>query len=88
MVAVFPKLCLWRRSLCSILGGIGPGKLYRATLKLSKNFSGQTNAKDTAISRKVVGKTVHAIIPEGNMGYDQYAVLDNAAFEPTIVAFL
>ena len=26
------KLCLWRRSLCSNLGGIGPEKLYRATL--------------------------------------------------------
>ena len=30
--AIFPKLCLWRRSLCSNLGGIGPEKLYRATL--------------------------------------------------------
>ena len=25
----------------------------------------------TAISRKVVVKTVHATIPKGNMGYDQ-----------------
>ena len=25
---------------------------------------------DTAISRKVVGKKVHATIPKGNMGYD------------------
>ena len=32
VVAIFPKLCLWRRSLCSNLGGIGPEKLYRATL--------------------------------------------------------
>ena len=32
VVAVFPKLCLWRRSLCSNLGGIDPEKLYRATL--------------------------------------------------------
>ena len=32
VVAIFPKLCLWRRSLCSNFGGIGPGKLYRATL--------------------------------------------------------
>ena len=32
VVAIFPKLCLWRRSLCSKLGGIGPEKLYRATL--------------------------------------------------------
>ena len=33
VVAIFPKLCLWRRSLCSNLGGIDPEKLYRATLK-------------------------------------------------------
>ena len=32
VVAVFPNLCLWRRSLCSNLGGIDPEKLYRATL--------------------------------------------------------
>ena len=34
VVAILPKLCLWRRSLCSNLGGIGPEKLYRATLSL------------------------------------------------------
>ena len=33
VVAIFPKLCLWRRSLCSNLGGTGPEKLYRATLR-------------------------------------------------------
>ena len=33
VVAIFPKLCLWQRTLCSNLGGIGPEKLYRATLK-------------------------------------------------------
>ena len=32
VVAIFPKLCLWRRSLCSNLGGTGLEKLYRATL--------------------------------------------------------
>ena len=32
MRAIFPKLCLWRRSLWSNLGGIGLEKLYRATL--------------------------------------------------------
>ena len=42
----------------------------------------------TAISRKVVEKTVHATIPKGNMGYDQYTVLDNVAVEPTFNAFL
>ena len=33
VVPFFPKLCLWRRSLCSNLRGIGPKKLYRATLR-------------------------------------------------------
>ena len=33
VVAIFPNLCLWRRSLCSNLGGIDPKKLYRATLR-------------------------------------------------------
>ena len=32
VVAIFPKLCLWRRSLCSNLGGIDHEKLHRATL--------------------------------------------------------
>ena len=32
VVAIFPKLCFWWRSLCSNLGGIDPEKLYRATL--------------------------------------------------------
>ena len=31
----------------------------------------------TVISRKVVGKNVHAKIPKGNMGYDQYTVPDD-----------
>ena len=43
----------------------------------------------TAIDpRKVVGKNVHATIPKGNMGYDQYTVPDTVAVEPTFVAFL
>ena len=32
VVAIFPTLCLWRRSLYSSLGGIDSEKLYRATL--------------------------------------------------------
>ena len=32
-----------------------------------------------AISRKVVGKNVHATIPKGNMGYDQYTVRDDCS---------
>ena len=42
----------------------------------------------TAISRKVVGKNVHATIPKGNMGYDQYTVPDTVAVELSFVAFL
>ena len=42
----------------------------------------------TAISRKVVGKNVHATIPKGNMGYDQHTDPDAVAAEPTFVAFL
>ena len=29
-MAIFPNVCLWRRSLCSNLAGIDPEKLYRA----------------------------------------------------------
>ena len=42
----------------------------------------------TAVSRKVVAKTVHVTIPKGNMGYDQYTVPDTVAVEPTFVTFL
>ena len=42
----------------------------------------------TAISRKVVGKNVHATIPKGNMGHDQHAVPDAVAVESSIAAFL
>ena len=41
-----------------------------------------------ALLRKVVGKSVHATIPKGKMGYDQYTVPDTVAVEPTFVAFL
>ena len=42
----------------------------------------------TDISRKVVGKKLHATIPKGNMWYDQYTVPNTVAIEPTFVAFL
>ena len=38
VVAIFPKLRFWRRSLCSNLGGIDPEKLYRATLSHWDHF--------------------------------------------------
>ena len=46
------------------------------------------NSEFIAILRKVVGKTVHATNPKGNMGYDQYTVPDIVAVENTFVAFL
>ena len=42
----------------------------------------------TAISRKVVGKNVHATIPKGNIGCDEYTAPDTVAVEPTFVSFL
>ena len=40
------------------------------------------------MSRKVVGKNVHATIPKGNMGHDQHAAPDTAAIESSIAACL
>ena len=41
----------------------------------------------TAISRKVVGKTMHATILKSNMGYDQCTFPGTVAVESTFVAF-
>ena len=41
----------------------------------------------TAISRKVVGKNVHATIPKGNMGNNQYTVPDTVAVKTSFVDF-
>ena len=42
----------------------------------------------TAISRKVVAKTVHATIPKGNMDMINTLVPDTVAVESTFVPFL
>ena len=43
VVAIFAKLCLWRRSLCSNLGGVDRSeKPYRATLNLILSYSKDT----------------------------------------------
>ena len=40
----------------------------------------------TAISRnRIVGENVHATIPKGNLGYDQYTVPDTVAVEPILL---
>ena len=38
----FPNICVWRRSLCSNLGGIDSEKLYRATLKVGLQTTRKT----------------------------------------------
>ena len=45
------------------------------------------NSWYTAMSRKVVGKTVHATIPKGNMGYDQCTFPGTVAVESTFCCF-
>ena len=57
-------------------------------LKRSVNHNMDNAFSYTAISRKVVGKTVHATIPKGNMGYDQCTFPDTVVVESTFVAFL
>ena len=42
----------------------------------------------TAISREVMGKNVHATIPKGNMGYDQYTVPDDCSCRTYFCCFL
>ena len=64
-------------SLLSIYNRIFEKLLYHRTDKVY-----------TATSRKVVGKNVHATIPKGNMGYDQYTVPDTIAVKTSFVAFL
>ena len=51
------------------------------------SYKGGLLAWYTAISRKVVGKNVHATILKGNMGYEKYTVPDTV-LESTFVAFL
>ena len=41
----------------------------------------------TAISRKVVGKNVHATIPKGNMGYAQYTVPNDCSCQTYFCCF-
>ena len=48
----------------------------------------RTGLQYTAVSRKVVGKNVHATTPKGNMGYEQYTVPDTVAVEYTFASFL
>ena len=48
VVAIFPNLCLWRRSFCSNLGDTDPEKLYRATLSAHAHVI--VSSPDTSIT--------------------------------------
>ena len=61
--------------------------LHVSECKMS-HFMLDLSPRYTAISRKVVGKNVHATIPKGNIGCDEYTAPDTVAVEPTFVAFL
>ena len=52
VVAIFPKLCLLRRSLCSNLGGIDPEKLYRATLSNDDGNGNEIGKKAISVDSK------------------------------------
>ena len=70
------KTCLWRRSLCSNLGGIGLEKLYRATLSVLELYQGRSNINTncgplhrvfallTFLSKVMMEKTFSLIITE------------------------
>ena len=51
-------------------------------------LAGPTFLRIQLFRERLSEKNVHATIPKGNMGYDQYIVPDTVAVEPTFVAFL
>ena len=77
---LFTVILLWTRLLkagwcslsCTFLTMSLPDVIFYISLVL--------HISDTAISRKVVGRTVHATMPKGNMGYDRYTVPDDCSF--------
>ena len=84
------KICIWRLyfSGWSPKGDLEIFLISSPVLPYYQLWCTSTTFWYTVISRKVVRKTVHATIPKGNMGYDQYTVADIVAVEPTFVAFL
>ena len=47
-------------------------RLFNFDVDSEEHVVFDVTASYTAISRKVVAKTVYVTIPKGNMGYDQY----------------
>ena len=53
-MTTFPNPCLWRRSLCSNLGGIDPEKLYRATLNCISAKQGKEMYKKSVLHVQIL----------------------------------
>ena len=69
----------------------GKSKLFTIQTRHNHKFLGSCELKApiyTAISRKVVGKNVHATTPKGNMGYDQYTVSNDCSCRTYFCCFL
>ena len=87
VVAIFPKLCLWRRSLCSNLGGIGLEKLYRATLspEIPKiSVRSNLNIWDHLWRRSTLRQawSFLSIVPKWPFPYDKIVVRSTAPLSP------
>ena len=69
----------------------GKSKLFTIQTRHNHKFLESCELKApiyTAISRKVVGKNVHATTPKGNMGYDQYTVSNDCSCRTYFCCFL
>ena len=72
MVAIFPKLCLWRRSLRSNLGGIDPEKLYRITLR--------TNRGELLPQKRFLHDNIPQVLVQRLFGSDLYTDILTAIY--------
>ena len=62
-------------------------KLFITKWTIATNFT-EKLCSAYSYFEKDCRKKVHATIPKGNMGYDQYTVSDTVAVEPTFAASL
>ena len=76
VVAIFPNVCLWRRSLCSNLAGIDPEKLYRAISYASTAYvvasalvSVRPICKNLSNLQKIFGQMVYRLPLAENSPY-------------------
>ena len=73
MVSIFSNLCLWRRSVCSNLGGIDLENLYRATLTDLHIHSYPTQPHSPAIIAESI--VIHTTYAKTNKCFRSNAVV-------------